>query len=274
VSATQPYVKVKSEAGDALQLSDFHPVACGSLARVGGPYDGGYVVPLNAVTSADALLSLGLSHNWTFERDFKKHNQRAVVHCYDHTVSLRTAVEYSIGQLARFFARLKAHHLRQAFAWIDYLTFFHGEIIHFKQRIWRDHQENSATIDDAFARLPAECQAFVKVDIEGSEYRILDDLLRHSANIVALAIEFHEIDIVPELFRSLIEKIKRDFYIVHFHANNMGGLAPFHFPISPEITFLNKRFFEAEPSPSELKYPDAKLDRPNQPRWPDFQLEF
>ena len=52
------------------------------------------------------------------------------------------------------------------------------------------------TIDDAFARLPANCQAFVKMDIEGSEYRVLDDLLKHWGNIVGLAIEFHDVDIL------------------------------------------------------------------------------
>ncbi|MBV9564981.1 MAG: hypothetical protein JOY90_31720 [Bradyrhizobium sp.] len=273
--ATNPFsILVRSEPGDAVQLSDFRPVTCGSLARVGGPYDGGYVVPLNAVTSADALLSLGLSHNWSFERDFRKHNPRAVIHCYDHTVSLRTAAAYSVGQLARFLARFTPHHLREALAWIDYLMFFRGDKVHFRQRIWHDRQNDSATIDDAFARLPASCQVFVKIDIENSEYRVLDDLLRRADCIVALAIEFHDVDIWPERFTSLVEKIKRDFYIVHFHANNMGGLAPFHFPIAPEITFLNKRFFDTVPAPSRLQYPDPELDRPNLPRWPDYQLEF
>ena len=101
------------------------------------------------------------------------------------------------------------------------------------------------TIEDVFSRLPAECQVFVKMDIEGGEYRVLDDLLRHSKNIVAMAIEFHDVDIVPQRFNSLVEKIKRDFYIVHIHGNNMGGIAPFNFPIAPEITFLNKRFFNS-----------------------------
>ena len=74
---------------------------------------------------------------------------------------------------------------------------------HFKQRIWPDNQDNSATIDDVFSRLPAGCPVFVKMDIEGSEYLVLDDLLRHSQNIVAMAIEFHDVDTHPDLFNSL-----------------------------------------------------------------------
>jgi hypothetical protein len=220
------------------------------------------------------LVSFGLSHDWTFERDFKKRNADAIIHCYDHTISLRTAFEYSIGQLLRFVLQFRASALRKAFTWIDYIFFFRGDRTHFKQRVWRDRQFNSATIEDVFSRLPAECPVFVKMDIEGGEYRVLDDLLRHSNNIVSMAIEFHDVDILSDLFNSLVEKIKRDFYIVHIHGNNMGGIAPFNFPIAPEITFLNKRFFSSAPSPSRLKYPIPGLDRPNHPRFPDFTFEF
>jgi len=266
--------KTGSGAGEPIRLSDFQPVACDALARIGSENDGGYVVPLDAVMAAHALVSFGLSHDWTFERDFRKYNADAIIHCYDHTVSLRTAFEYSIGQLLRFALLLRPSALRRAFTWIDYKIFFRADRIHFKQRIWRDNQDNSATIEDVFGRLPAECPVFVKMDIEGSEYLVLDDLLKHSKNIVAMAIEFHDVDTASGLFNSLVEKIKRDFHIVHIHGNNMGGIAPFNFPIAPEITFLNKRFFNSTPSPSRLKYPIPGLDRPNNPRLPDFAFEF
>ena len=257
-----------------VQLSDFRPVACQSLARVGGPDDGGYVVPLDAVKAAGALISFGLSHNWTFERNFTRHNANAIIHCYDHTVSLSSAFEYSIGQLLRFFVRPMRRSLVKAFTWIDYIDFFRANRTHFRQRVWRDNQMHSATIEDVFNRLPANCPVFVKMDIEGAEYRVLDDLLRHSKNIVAMVVEFHDVDILPKLFNSLVEKIKRDFYIVHIHSNNMGGIAPFNFPIVPEITFLNKSFFKSVPPSSDLKYPVPGLDRPNQPALADFTFEF
>jgi hypothetical protein len=274
VDTANSYVKVRSAAGDPVQLSDLHPVACEHLARIGSTNDGGYVVPLDAVKAAGALLSFGLSHDWTFERDFKARNPDAIIHCYDHTVDLRTAFEYSIGQLLRFVLQLRTPALRKAFSWIDYIVFFRGDKIHFQQRIWCDNQANSATVQDAFGRLPADCPVFVKIDIEGSEYRILDDLLRYGRNIVAIAIEFHDVDILSDRFNSLVDKIKRDFYIVHLHANNMGGMAPFGFPIAPELTFLNKRFFSAPPPPSGSKYPSPGLDQPNNPRLPEFTFEF
>ena len=268
------YARVRSESGDPVQLSDLHPVACESLARVGNTYDGGYVVPLVAVKTAGALLSFGLSHDWTFERDFKKQNPGALIHCYDHTVSLRTSFQYSIGQLLRAVVLFRPDALRRIFTWIDYRRFFRSGGTHFRQRIWSDNQDNSATIDDVFSRLPSQCPVFVKMDIEGGEYLVLDDLLRHSSDIVAMAIEFHDVDVDPGRFNSAIEQIKRDFYIVHIHGNNLGGKTPFNFPAAPEITFLNKRFFPSAPPPSRLKYPVAGLDHPNHPRFPEFTFEF
>jgi hypothetical protein len=160
--------------------------------RLGNQNDGGYVVPIDAVTVASALLSFGLAHDWKFERDFKKRNPGAVIHCYDHTVSALTAFQYSLGQFLRFMIRLKMVYLSRAFTWIDYLLFFRADKIHFRQRIWRDRQDNSVTVDDAFDRLPKGAQVFVKMDIEGSEYRVLDDLLRVCPETSSRITEFSE----------------------------------------------------------------------------------
>ncbi len=274
VTTANSVAKASDQTGAPIRLADFQPVACEKLVRVGSANDGGYVVPLGAVEAADALLSFGLSHDWTFERDFKGRNPRAIVHCYDHTVDILSAFQYSIGQLARFLLRFDVRYLSRAFAWIDYLLFFRGDKVHFRQRIWRSRDNNSVTVADTFARLPADSQVFVKIDIEGSEYRILDDLLEHSKKIVALAIEFHDVDITTERFNALVSRIKNDFYIVHIHGNNLGGLTSFNFPIAPEISFLNKRFFGEVPPPSRAKYPLAGLDSPNYPGFPEIALEF
>jgi hypothetical protein len=45
MSRTSPDVEVRSGIGDPVQLSDLHPVACASLARVDNTHDGGYSEP-------------------------------------------------------------------------------------------------------------------------------------------------------------------------------------------------------------------------------------
>lgn len=268
------FVRIRSEASDPIQLSDVRPVACESLARLGSQNDGGYVVPLEAVKRADALLSFGLSHDWTFEQDFAAYNPKAAIHCYDHTVSWLTSLRYAPGQLLRYLLRFEPIYLRRALRFVDYPIFFRGNRIHFKKRLWHNCDEGSATVDIALGSLKPDAQVFVKIDIEGSEYQVLDDLLRHAARIVALVIEFHEVDVAPERFNSFLGKIKRDFHIVHIHGNNMGGVAPFNFPAAPEISFLNKRFFAIAPQPSGREYPVEDLDRPNHPGLPEFKFEF
>jgi hypothetical protein len=181
---------------------------------------------------------------------------------------------YSFGQFLRFAVRWNSRYLRKSFAWIDYLLFFRGRNVHFRQRIWRDRSDKSATVADAFGRLASDSQVFVKVDIEGSEYRILDSLIDRSGNIVALAIEFHDVDILAERFISLVARIRREFHLVHIHGNNLAGVTQSGFPMAPEITFLSKRFFSLLPQPSQLGYPVTGLDSPNYPGMPDIELKF
>ena len=271
---SKPLTALDTAAKGSIDISGLRPVACDSLVRMGSANDGGYVVPLSAVKAANVLLSFGLSHNWTFERDFKRLNPAVLIHCYDHTVSFQTTIEYSVRQLLISILRFSGTALRRAAAWLDYPIFFRGNVIHFKTRVWPDRQQESATIDDIFGRLPPESRVFVKMDIEGSEYRVLDDLLRHADTIEAIAIEFHDIDMLVQRFNELTEKIKEKFHIVHIHANNHMGVTPCNFPIALEVSFLNRRNFASIPERSLLEYPVPGLDQPNNPRSPDIKLNF
>jgi hypothetical protein len=275
VLVLQQHAKINPTRVGSIKLADLRPLVCNSLVRIGSDHDGGYVVPLSAVREADALLSFGLCHNWAFERDFMRQNTNAAIHCYDHTVSLFTAVRHSIGQACRFMMHGRLAHLPKIFAWIDYLLFFRGRNVHFQNRIWRDCEHGNVTVDEAFERLPSDSRTvFLKMDIEGSEYRVLDDVLKHADDIVAMTIEFHEIDLLPDTFSSLIKEIKRKFHIVHIHGNNNEGVSSFDFPIVMEITFQNKKCFSATPLPSALTYPVSDLDRPNHPARLDYAFEF
>ena len=98
-----------------------------------------------------------------------------------------TALQYSIGQLLRFLVRLRPRYLRNAFTWLDYRLFFRGNRIHFRQRIWGHREDNSATIDDAFGRLPAGCQVFVKIDFPVVRFQVNLELLRANWTQIAFA---------------------------------------------------------------------------------------
>ncbi len=254
-------------------IQALRPIACGDLVRLGSAHDGGYVVPLNAVKSARALVSFGLRFDWNFEREFRRQNPDAVVHCYDHTVSGRAALFHSFTELLRFLTSFRSQTLRAVMTWVDYRIFFRGCARHFKQRIWRDRNRGSATVADVLERLEGRRPVFFKIDIEGSEYRIMHDVLAHAEAINAMAVEFHDLDLHPEAFNAAIAAIRHEFHLVHVHANNYGDLGPGGFPSALEITFLNKRLAR-DPVPSMRAYPVEGLDRPNNPAQPDYRFNF
>ena len=57
------------------------------LIRVGSIDDGGYVVPLLDIKSSTILISMGISDNWDFEKDFSKISN-AKVFAYDDSIDL------------------------------------------------------------------------------------------------------------------------------------------------------------------------------------------
>ena len=166
--------------GNPVHVEELRPVSCGRLIRLGNANDGGYVVPFDAVKNVKALVSFGLRFDWSFERDFRKLNPSAEIHCYDHTVSSRNALLFSVTELLRFFTTFRLSSLRAALTWLDYKLFFRRNTVHYRQRIWRDHSRNSITIKDVLSRIHGKKPVFLKVDIEGSEYRVLDDILAHA----------------------------------------------------------------------------------------------
>ena len=61
------------------------------LARLGSIDDGGYVLPMKDVKSSDVLISMGISDNWDFEKDFSRISKAKVI-AYDY--SINNAIEY------------------------------------------------------------------------------------------------------------------------------------------------------------------------------------
>ena len=52
-----------------------NPYKNDNLIRLGKDYDGGYLVDKKSVLSTDVLIAIGISYDWSFERDFFKFNK-------------------------------------------------------------------------------------------------------------------------------------------------------------------------------------------------------
>lgn len=259
-----------------VDVSQLVPIACPDLTRIGAPNDGGYVVPLGAVREARYLISFGLSLDWSFETDFVRHNPRVIVHCYDHTVSARRVAKHSFNNLIKLPLSPSPERRREAGKYLSYLRFFRRRRHHHhhKKRIWDEAGGDSVTLHEVFAQVEPAGGVFLKMDIEGAEYRVLSDTLAYADRIDAMAIEFHDVHRLGDEFNAAISRVRRQFHVVHLHGNNYRGADPDGLPGVLEITFLNRRCLRGAPEVSRLRYPAAGLDAPNNPAKPELALPF
>ena len=121
----------------------------------------------------------------------------------------------------------------------------------------------------------AECQAtagcFLKIDIEGSEYEILDQVIEKHDVISAIAIEFHRVP-KESNFDTLLDRLLESFDITHVHANSAGGMDESGFPNLLEITFVNKQIFSGTKHVGDTYRHEN--DMPNLPGVEDYLISF
>ena len=265
-----------------INTAQLRPVVIDDLIRVGRANDGGYVLPKRVVAGCTHLVSYGINTDWSFERGVRRLNPGVVIHAYDHTLKGSLLLEHFAKSWAKAIlcaVRLRFHeafkNLIETARFIDYRIFFTGPNTHFRQRVWYGNVRNSITVRETIEKISRDKKILLKIDIEGSEYRIIDDILAIDQNVIGFIVEFHGIDIVDEKFNRIIGSIKKTFYIAHIHGNNYGDLTPVeNFPDTIEIVFINRRLLENKPEPSTRPYPIEGLDQPNNPDEPDFPLVF
>lgn len=119
----------------------------------------------------------------------------------------------------------------------------------------------------------------LKIDIEGSEYRAIDDLSMKSLDAVdVLVVELHDIfeDGVTDTAVRVVKKLLQKMTLFHIHANNYGTivLADNQWPCSDvvELTFVNNTIIKRK-AVSRDDYPTA-LDEPCALEREDVRLSF
>lgn len=259
----------------AENLHYLRPWIVDDLVRHGNAKDGGYVLPSSIVAGLDAIVSFGLSTDWSLEQDLFVANDALTIHVYDHSVgtaSFRRALKNAVVKFA--VGKIPLAQLRSRYrTYSDYRRFFAGDRIHFRERVFnRRDNANDATIDAVFRRVGTARHIFLKMDIEGGEYRVIPQLVERSERIDLMVVEFHDTDPLRPVFERQVKAILEQFNIIHIHGNNIAGVAVDGLPDCVEITFLNKRF----PTTGWLRdaLPIAELDRPNDPGKPDLPLRF
>lgn len=113
-------------------------------------------------------------------------------------------------------------------------------VTHTPMYVGRKIKSRSLTLEEILVNTTLKFREInLKIDIEGSEYHVLEDILKNQEHINFLVIEFHEFDIMRDLIIDFVERLLID--IVHIHINNFGLICDDGTTTVVEITFARCR---------------------------------
>jgi hypothetical protein len=213
------------------------------LIRIGGPSDGGYLIP-NDLKGIETCFSPGVSDVADFESDLAERG----IKCFmaDHSV--------------------EAPPVRNPL--FDFEKKFLGAT----------DNETYVTLESWIRwKAPSMSDSILQMDIEGGEYPVIFDTSAETLRrFRILVIEFHRLDNLfnpmgCELISLSFQKLLRDFEVVHIHPNNCCGpvqIDEISIPPVMEFTFLRKDRVQRKslaqvfPHPLDQKNVDAHPDLP------------
>lgn len=232
------------------------PYHCDDLVRIGRNYDGGYIVNLEDILAADGLLSFGISHDWSFEKDFASMND-AVIHAYDGSVTLTSIWRHYWKNILRFD---RVDLMREAWDGIFNLhRFFDGKHRMLVNRFIGTRQDDKFLTLDSVVKEANLRRVFIKMDVEGSEFELLDALVALAPMTTGLAIEFHSLGEHMDDVVKFVESYPLS--LVHSHVNNCAPPLENGYPQMLELTFSSNA-----PSGAKVEGLPHKLDMSNSPK--------
>jgi hypothetical protein len=207
--------------------------------------DGGYVIA-ELDGDYDCYISAGIEHEESFSRDFiTKYNiDKSNSYGFDGTIK-------------------------------DY-PYKYTENIQFVKKNINGFNDDKNT--DLVFLIDKYEHIFLKMDIEGGEYRWLSCLTETQlSKFKQIVIEFH--GITDDSWNSsytkkvmCLEKLSKTHYIIHAHGNNFSSLVS-KIPNVIELTYVNKNYFSSVPELNTCPLPIPELDYSNSGRR-DINLNF
>lgn len=193
-------------------LNYLSPFVVENLTRVGRDFDGGYILPDDVIPKADCLISMGLSNDWSFEIECKIINPIIEIHAFDFSISKRKFVKKAFSGLFRLItlSHSYAKTKERINVLASYFRFFKGDVKHYQNRIYnRIDSPVDITIEKVFSKTNAS-NILLKMDIEDSEYRVIDNVLNYSDRVSCMAIEFHDTQPFRSVFEEKIKKFRKN----------------------------------------------------------------
>jgi len=246
--------------------SQFKPESVDSLVRLGRDYDGGYLVDERCLVNADLLLGLGINDDWSFEEDFSTRSNIPVL-AFDGSIGAHVFRKKALRRFINVRKFLSFVHWFKKY--IAYKNFFSKKNKHYPLFLGIDNNKNYISLDTLFKSYvdAGKNNIFIKIDIEGSEYRLLEDILKYSDRINGLVIEFHDVDLNIDNIKSFIQSVGLN--ICHIHINNTCVFSSKNIPLVIEVTFT-----KYDTNPSDTVQLPHVLDMPNSSQYMEPEIKF
>lgn len=225
-----------------------------SKIRIGSQYDGGYIIA-DLPNKYDLFISGGIANNITFELDFLNKYPGLICYAFDGTIN---GLPNNTNENLKFIKKNLSNF-------------------------------NSQNTTDLCEYMTAYNNIFMKMDIEGHEFRIMPILIQNNYinKIKQLVIEIHspaDIELYPTYFKglsdikneqmfNLLNLLNKTHTLVHFHANNgckMNNIDGISIPHVFELTYIRNEFAVEKIRNTESL--PTELDRPNVPYKSDYSL--
>jgi hypothetical protein len=225
--------------------------------RVGNQHDGGYILNKIITDNTCRLVSIGIGGEDSFEMQWIENYPNCIVEMYDGT--------YPCNNVCNKYPDK-----------INDTIFYHQYNV----------GNNPGNIK-LFNILNNKTPTLLKVDIEGGEYEIFDNIFLQD-NIVGFLLEIHDLHITDHLkkINELITKNFRDMILFHIHGNSWGGTFELNlldhrpnnksaiisdFPHVMELSFINKNIVNNF-SLDKSNFPIAGIDMSNKLDVEDIDL--
>ncbi len=262
-------------------LRAYRPRYFPDRVRMGRDRDGGYVLARRMITSSQALLSLGVEADWSFEESLLAVAPALEVTCVDGTTGpevIRARVLKELRRVLKQLRLVRAIEIARDLGKPSAFRRFFARHQFLKLMVAARPGPGLATLDELLTRVRGadpKRWVLVKMDIEGSEYEVLAASRERWSHVAGLVVEFHALDRRWPEFEAQMTVLLRSFHVVHVHGNNHDGCIPgTAVPLTLEITLVNKALCDGEPPPATERYPLPGLDRPCKRGHPDLPLSF
>ena len=243
-----------------------------SMIRLGRKFDGGYVLPELVLSKCKVCISLGYGYDSSFEYDFLNISSENSVHLFDSDINLVYCLKGIFVDIVKILKMQRAYLMHRVKELIKYIILRTNPRIQYTvARIGAQTDLNTLSLNQLMFKQNSK-SVLLKIDIEGSEYEILNHALENLSEVKCLIIEFHEIDTRMIEFLSILDLIMSEFILVNTHINNSGKIR-LGIPSTLELCFIRKHLVNQEKLLAANEIP-SKLDFPCRPQIPDIRFTF